>query len=248
MMVLRKHATVPKPHSLDETFYFEHPDNMLGAGHSRFSFSGPAFVGTKHAAELFNGIVMTLFKHPEEGTPAFNRAERYLYNEDDVGACIAAISLCLKHGGEKARHQAELFYVNRDRPIDSDQPGTHKLKRPICHLHTEEDKCDAIALMLDYKESPFEGGKQEKQAQQTRQAEADVLRVHNGRRFDWGHAKDRIVKHHFTNDTHSRHNNSTSRGTAQSREWDRNSRRTWTPASYDKWNRSSGKRNWRDTQ
>lgn len=197
IMVLRKHATLPRAHSLNETFYCEHPQNTLGATASRFTFCGPGFVGAKHAAEIFNGIVQTAHGNPQDGTADHARVLPHIFTKEDVGASLAAVSLALQHGGERAAKQAELFFVNCDEKLSSPAADTHILRRPVCHLQTEEDKETALALLDAYKEAPFEGTKQDLEEQRARQSASDVLNVRTGHNFQWGHAKDQIIKHHF---------------------------------------------------
>jgi hypothetical protein len=112
ILTLRKAGSAPYVQSLDDTFYCEHADNTVGVESHRFSFSGPGFMGLKHVAEIWNGLVHTVHGNPAAGSAEHISLQSLLYTQVDVGATLSAISLALLHDvdGRNAK-QAEMFFL-----------------------------------------------------------------------------------------------------------------------------------------
>jgi len=204
LLTMRKCASAPSVQSLDDTFYCEHPDNTIGTDGHRFSFCGPGFMGMKHIAEAWNGLVNTVHGNPLQGTDAHTTAERLLYTSHDVGAALCAISLALAHDMDgKNSLQAEMFFSGKECGV----PGSDKtqlLKKPVCHVNSDRCKVERMAMMTEFMARPFDTVPQALDVQRARQQEADRLSISPGEFMRWGHAKDQIVKHHFINSTASR--------------------------------------------
>jgi hypothetical protein len=199
ILTLRKAGSAPYVQSLDDTFYCEHADNTVGVESHRFSFSGPGFMGLKHVAEIWNGLVHTVHGNPAAGSAEHISLQSLLYTQVDVGATLSAISLALLHDvdGRNAK-QAEMFFSGRDCLIQGCEKS-QQLKRPVCYLDTQDKKEASIRAMAEFKEQPFDSAVQDKAEQRTRLASADKLTVTTGELVMWGHAKDQIVKHRFSN-------------------------------------------------
>jgi hypothetical protein len=194
---LRKAGSAPFVQSLDDTFYCEHPNNTLGVGTQRFSFCGPAFMGLKHVAEIWNGLVHTVHGNPVEHSTEHTNLQPLLYTAKDVGATLCALSLAFIHDKDSTNaKQAAMFFSGRDCPINGSE-NSKLLKRPVCHIKTQNDKDVYTQMMAEFTECPWESVQQNKEHQRTRQAEADSLSVYCGESTVWGHAKDQYVKHKF---------------------------------------------------
>lgn len=115
LLTLRKNATLPRAKDLSESFYYEHPENTMGISTERFSMSGPAFLGAKRIAEIWNNLIHTLHGNPADGTAGHANIQRLIFGVDDVAAALAAISLVIRCYPEDAIIQSEFFYVNRAR-------------------------------------------------------------------------------------------------------------------------------------
>jgi hypothetical protein len=199
ILTMRKAGSAPFVQNLDDTFYFEHPNNTVGMDKHRFSFSGPAFMGLKHIAEIWNGLVHTVHGNPVDGSAEHAALQSLLYTEVDVGATLSAISLALLHDVDcRNAKQAEMFFSGRDCCVQGCEKS-RKLKQPVCHLNTQDAKECCIRMMAEFKEQPFDSAIQDKDEQRNRQAQADGLHICNGESTTWGHAKDQIVKHRFSN-------------------------------------------------
>ena len=191
----------PRRQHPDDSWYCEHPQNTLGlqSEEGRFSMHGSAYIGCKHISEVFNGIVQQAHGNPRKGSddPRLHQVQKLIFKEDDVQATLAAISLALKHQGEKAEAQTRLFFANRETPNDTANDDIQRLRRPVCHLKTPEAKAEALQLLADFHEGELDNSKQDKDAQRARQSASDKLRVHDGLNFQFGQAHDVRVKHTF---------------------------------------------------
>ena len=198
ILTLRKAGSAPFVQHLDDTFYYEHEDNTIGVGKERFSFSGPGFMGAKHVAEIWNGLVHTVYGNPMVGSKDHTAVQSMLYTDEDVGATLCAISTALLHDVDcRNAKQADMFFCGRDCDIRGCEKS-RVLKRPVCFL-TGENKEHCMRLFAEFKEQAFDSAVQDKPEQRVSQAAADVLKVSENESVQWGHPQDRVVKLQYEN-------------------------------------------------
>lgn len=114
LLTMRLCASMPRPLSLDDTFYFHHPDNNSTATGPCISKSGPAFVVAKHLAEIWNDMVWELHGQPAPGTPNGTLCAAASFDTEEVCAMLAALSLILHCHPQRAEETAACFRPNHE--------------------------------------------------------------------------------------------------------------------------------------